>query len=39
MPAIRVLHIAFVVAGVVTMLQPRVRLSLDGARRSDAAAA
>ncbi|MDR7385764.1 hypothetical protein [Promicromonospora iranensis] len=38
MPAIRVLHIAFVVAGVVTMLQPRVRLSLDGARRSDVAA-
>jgi hypothetical protein len=39
MPAIRVLHIAFVVAGVVAMLQPRVRLSLDGAKRSGAAAA
>lgn len=35
MPAIRVLHIGFVVAGVVTMLQPRVRLSLDGAGRPD----
>ncbi|MFD6140400.1 hypothetical protein [Promicromonospora sp. NPDC060271] len=33
LPAIRVVHIAFVVAGVVTMLQPRVRLSLDGAGR------
>lgn len=37
MPAIRVLHIAFVVAGVVAMLQPRVRLSLDGSKGSDSA--
>jgi hypothetical protein len=34
MPAIRVLHIAFVLAGVVTMLRPEVRTSLDGASRS-----
>lgn len=34
MPAIRVLHIAFVLAGVVTMLRPEVRTSLAGASRS-----
>ena len=38
MPMIRVLHIVFVVAGVVAMLQPRVLLSLAGARSQDTAA-